>query len=125
MPITVTAYERPPYPAPHSFLLLVVLTLIICMVLNISSLVLGIPALIFSLSVSVICMILLLPCTVILFLPLSQSVHAVERKQWKAANSYGKVALYLIIANWIYVLGAALLATGLTMGFLCRYDCGD
>ena len=51
-PMPVTAYERPPYPAPHSFLALVVFTLIICLVLNITSLVIGIPALIFSVSVS-------------------------------------------------------------------------
>ena len=119
----ITAFERPPYPAPHSFLVLVVFTLIICMVLDIFSLVLGIPALVFSLSVSVICNYDIAPfmhCR-ILFLPLSQSVHAVEKKQWKAAKSYGKIALYLSIANWIYVLGAALLAMGLTMGFLSKY----
>ena len=115
----ITAYERPPHPAPHSFLALVVFTLIICLVLNITSLALGLPALIFSIFVSLVC---ISPSTVSYLFPchFSQSIHAVEKKQWKAASSYGKIALYLSIANWSYVLGAGLLAMGLTMGLAYR-----
>ena len=108
----ITAYERPPHPAPHNFLALVVFTLIICLVLNITSLALGLPALIFSIFVSPVG---ISPSTVSYLFPChcSQSIHAVEK-------SYGKIALCLSIANCSYVLGAGLLAMGLTMGLAYR-----
>ena len=55
-----------------------------------------------------------------LFLPLFQSVHAAENKKWKTANRYGKIALYLSIANWSYVFGAGILTVGLTIGLLSK-----
>ena len=51
-PVPITAYPKPPHPAPHSYLVLVLLTLAFCLFWNITSLALGIPALIFSVSVS-------------------------------------------------------------------------
>ena len=47
-----TAYQRSPHPPPHSFLVLAFFSLIICALLNFTSLAIGIPALVFSVSVS-------------------------------------------------------------------------
>ena len=48
----ITTYPRPSYASPHSYLILVLTTMTICSVLNITSLAFGIPALILSTMVS-------------------------------------------------------------------------
>lgn len=49
---TIT-YPRPPYAPPHSYQTLVMITLVLCLILNFTSLAFGIPALVFSTLVSV------------------------------------------------------------------------
>ena len=51
-PLPITAYPRPSYVSPHSYLALTIVTLIICALLNLTSLALGIPAMIMSILVS-------------------------------------------------------------------------
>ena len=99
-PMPITAYPRPSYASPHSYLALTIVTLIICLLLNITSLALGIPAITLSIL----------------------SYHAVQKNQWKRAEKFGRISLYLSIANWVYVLTLALLAVGLAMGFYYQ-DC--
>ena len=48
------AYSRQLYPAPHSFLPLVIISVFICTMMNFTSLAIGIPALVWSILVSVI-----------------------------------------------------------------------
>ena len=51
-PLPIAAYPRPSYVSPHSYLALTIVTLIICALLNLTSLALGIPAMIMSILVS-------------------------------------------------------------------------
>ena len=51
-PMPITAYVEPPNYPPHSYLMLVVITLVICSVLNPTSLGLGVPAVVLSSLVS-------------------------------------------------------------------------
>ena len=44
--------NKPNYPGPHDFLILSIIVLAICSLLNITSLVFGIPALVFAILVS-------------------------------------------------------------------------
>lgn len=48
----VAVAPKPPYKAPHDFLILAMVTTIICAILNLLSLVFGIPALVLSAMVS-------------------------------------------------------------------------
>ena len=41
-----------------------------------------------------------------LFFP--QASNAIQNNKWKSAERYGRVAFYLTIANWIYVLSFAI-----------------
>jgi hypothetical protein len=91
MPITA-------YPPPHSFLGLVIISLIICAFLNPISLGLGIPALILS----------------------SLSFQAKAKNQWKKAEGFGRIAFYLTMANWIYVYLVVLLAGSSTSLILIK-----
>ena len=47
-PMPITAYIEPPHSPPHSYYVLVVITMIICSVLNPTSVGLGLPAVILS-----------------------------------------------------------------------------
>ena len=51
-PMPITAYSEPPHSPPHSYLMLAVITLVICSVLNPLSLGLGVPAVVLSSLVS-------------------------------------------------------------------------
>ena len=48
MPTMVAAPPRPDHPAPHDFLMLALVTTIICGILNLLSLAFGIPAIILA-----------------------------------------------------------------------------
>ena len=45
-----------------------------------------------------------------------QSLDAIHDSKWKSAEKYERVAFYLTIANWIYVLSLAVFSIGLTLG---------
>ena len=49
---TMAVAPSPDYPAPHDFLMLAMVTTIICGILNLVSLAFGIPAIIFAVVVS-------------------------------------------------------------------------
>ena len=52
--VQVEAVGNPPYPGPNDFLILSLVTMIMCGVLNITSLMIGIPGLVFAGLVSVL-----------------------------------------------------------------------
>ena len=45
-----------------------------------------------------------------------QSYNAIQDKKWKSAEKYGRVALYLTVANWAYVLSVAVIIIGISLG---------
>ena len=52
------------------------------------------------------------------FPSLFQSFDAIQKNQWKKADKYGRIALYLTIVNWIYVLFIAFVTFGCVYGFI-------
>jgi hypothetical protein len=76
--------------------MLVVITLVICSVVNPTSMGLGVPAVVLS----------------------SLSYDAIQKNQWKKADKYGRIAFYLTVINWFYTLFATLVTFGTMFGII-------
>jgi hypothetical protein len=95
-PMPITAYSEPPHSPPHNYYVLVVITMIICSVLNPTSIGLGLPAMILSVL----------------------SSTAIQKNQWKKADKYGRIAFYLTVFNWFYTLFTTLVTFGTMYGYI-------
>ena len=97
VPVQVQIEEdipRPDYPGPHSFLALAVIVTCIGALLNFPSFLCGITATAFAL----------------------RSKGLSNAGYYARAKSYANTALFCIMCDIIYTLGAAVLAVGLTFG---------
>lgn len=110
------------HSGPHDFLMLSLVTTIICAILNLISLAFGIPAIIFAIMVGLI--IAYVGCTVIQYA--TQSVRAKNTyfKDYPRAKKYARNALILTVLNIIFTLCMVLLILGLTVGFQCASQYG-
>ncbi|XP_064383260.1 uncharacterized protein LOC135331895 isoform X2 [Halichondria panicea] len=89
------AVGKPPYPGPSDYLILSLVTMIVCGVLNITSLMIGIPGLVFA--------------------GLSNH-HRTVHKNYHNANKYSNYALGLVLANIIYTLLWGVILIGVLVG---------
>ena len=101
---------------PNDYLAVTLVLVIICAILNITSLFLGIPALIFSITVSGLTLAnfnnhSIFACT--------QAYNAKGTGKYMQAKTYGNVAMGLNIANIVYTLVVDALVIGLTIGLNC------
>ncbi|XP_064383371.1 uncharacterized protein LOC135331989 [Halichondria panicea] len=89
------AVGKPPYPGPNDFLILSLVTMIMCGLLNITSLMIGIPGLVFA----------------------GLSNHnRTANQNYHNAKRYSNYALGLVIANIIYTLVLGIILTGVAVG---------
>ncbi|XP_064383379.1 uncharacterized protein LOC135332000 [Halichondria panicea] len=97
------AMGKPPYPGPSDYFILSLVTMIMCGLLNITSLTIGIPGLVFA----------------------SLSNHnRTANKNYHNAKRYSNYALGLVLANIIYTLLLGVILTGVAVGIGSRcYNC--
>ena len=117
MPAMVVA-PPPGHPAPHDFLMLAMVTTIICGILNLLSLAFGIPAIVLAALVYKLVIRWSWHCYNSSSLCI-QSMSAKNSKNYPQAKRHGRNALILTILNIIFTMFLCLLIIGLITGFHC------
>ena len=118
--------QKPPfYPGPHNFLMLSIITTIICGILNLVSLAFGIPSIVLASLVR--CSTLTTSHKTIFIshfplyiIKLSQGMSAKNSGNYPKAKKYGNHALILVICNVIFTLSLTLLVIGSVTAYADR-----
>ena len=137
----MTTYPRPSYPSPHNFLALASIIVIVCSIINLTSMAIGIPAVIFSILVCTlyVCLCVLMWVHILLYTYVCthilvhvymhctymhmQATNSASSGNWNVSRKYGSVSLYLSLGTMIYTLIIALVLLGVSMGLAYRDRC--